>query len=311
MKILVTGCSGFIGSHLTKRLLENGHEVVGIDCFLDNYDIKFKKANLENISKSKYFSFFPENILKIDLEKLLENVEYIFHQAALPGVRPSWGDKFDDYLKNNVLATQKLLEAAKTKKIKKFIYASSSSVYGDAPLPAREEGPCFPYSPYGLTKLAGEKLCYIYAKNYNVPYVILRYFTVYGPGQREDMAFHQFIKKIEQGQDIEIYGDGTQTRDFTYISDVIEANILALKKAPLQSIYNIGGGTKISVNEAIEILSETIGKKAKIKYLPRQKGDVFATLADINKAKQELGYQPQINLKEGLKEEVNWLRSFI
>jgi UDP-glucose 4-epimerase len=307
MKSLVTGCAGFIGSHLVERLLREGHEVVGIDSFTDYYAREIKEANMRGFIKDDNFHFIEEDINRLDLSEILCNVDYIFHQAAQAGVRASWGESFRHYTDNNILATQALLEAAKDAEIKRFVYASSSSVYGDAEkLPMRESDVPKPVSPYGVTKLAGEHLCYLYWKNYGVPAISLRYFTVYGPRQRPDMAFHKFVKAILRGEKIVVYGDGTQTRDFTYIDDVVEANLLAAKKGKLGEAYNIGGGARISVNEVIRLMEEITGKKAEVEYIERQKGDVRDTYADTAKARRELGYSPKVGIEEGLRRFIAW-----
>ena len=217
MKTFVTGCGGFIGSHLVDRLLELGYEVTGIDCFTDYYSREIKEANISNALKHNNFKLIEEDIL--DMDKFPE-VDYIFHLAAQAGVRASWGKSFEIYTRNNIEATQKLLEFYKDREIKKFVYASSSSVYGDAELPMREDSLLKPVSPYGVTKLAGENLCYLYWKNYQVPTVSLRYFTVYGPRQRPDMAIHKFVKAISNNEEITVFGDGSQTRDFTFVVKV-------------------------------------------------------------------------------------------
>lgn len=305
---LVTGCAGFIGSHLTERLLELGFNVVGIDCFTDYYSRKIKESNLENAKKNKNFKFIENDILDINLDKLLESIDYIFHEAAQGGVRASWGKEFEIYTKNNILATQKLLESCKNFNIKKFIYASSSSVYGDAEkFPMSETDVTKPISPYGVSKLASEHLCQLYWKNFSVPTISLRYFTVYGPRQRPDMAFHKFIRAILLDEKIEIFGDGSQTRDFTYISDAVEANILAINSHVNGEVFNIGGGSKISINEVIKILEKITGKKANVKYKEKQKGDVKDTHADISKVKKILGYKPKVQIEEGLKKQVEWV----
>ena len=283
MKALVTGCAGFIGSHLTERLLREGYEVIGIDCFTDYYPREIKEANLSNVLKSKKFKLIEEDIL--EMNKFPE-VDYVFHEAAQAGVRASWGKSFETYMRNNVQATQKLLEFYKDLDIKKFVYASSSSVYGDAELPMREDSLLKPVSPYGVTKLAGENLCYLYWKNYNVPTVSLRYFTVYGPRQRPDMAIHKFVKAIFNGDEITVFGDGTQTRDFTFVDDVVEATILAAESNSVGEVFNIGGGSRVSVNDLIEMMEDIIGKKAKVKYIEKQKGDVRDTLADVSKRRR-------------------------
>jgi len=304
MKAFVTGCAGFIGSHLVDRLLNEGYEVIGIDCFTDYYPRETKEKNVENALKNRNFTLIEEDILS--LEEFPE-VDYVFHEAAQAGVRKSWGKDFEIYTRNNVLATQKLLEFYKDKRINKFVFASSSSVYGDAELPMKEDSLLKPVSPYGVTKLAGEKLCYLYYKNYGVPIVSLRYFTVYGPRQRPDMAIHKFVKAILNDEEIIIFGDGEQTRDFTYVDDIIEATILAAKSDIEGEVFNIGGGSRISVNELIRTIEEVIGKNTRIKYIENQRGDVRDTLADITKANKVLGYFPKVDLRKGLSEYVRWV----
>ena len=305
MKAVVTGCAGFIGSHLVDKLLGLGYGVIGMDCFTDYYQREIKEANILNALKNKNFKFIEEDILDLNMEKYPE-VDCVFHLAAQAGVRASWGKSFEIYTRNNIEATQRLLEFYKSKNIKKFVYASSSSVYGDAELPMKEDSLLKPVSPYGVTKLAGENLCYLYWKNYNVPTVSLRYFTVYGPRQRPDMAIHKFVKAIFKGEEITIFGDGTQTRDFTYVDDAVEANILAAESDIVGEIFNIGGGSRISVNALIEEIEKLIGKEAKIKYIEKQKGDVRDTLADVSKAKEKLRWKPKANIEEGLKRYINW-----
>ena len=311
MRSLVTGVAGFIGSHLAERLIKEGHEVVGIDCFTDYYARSIKEKNLKELLQVSGFTFLEGNLLEVNLSDLLVGVDYIFHQAAQAGVRSSWGDEFEIYISNNILATQKLLEACKHSDIRRFIYASSSSVYGDSEeLPLRERSLLKPVSPYGVTKLAGEHLCYSYWKNYQIPVISLRYFTVYGPRQRPDMAFHRFVRAILDGGEIEIYGNGEQTRDFTFISDAVSGNILAMKSNAEGEIFNIGGGSRVSINEVLDIIQNIAGKTVKIVYQNVQKGDVRHTLADTNKAKKHLGYIPEVDLKTGLTEEWKWLKQF-
>jgi len=304
-KALVTGCAGFIGSHLTDKLLDNGYYVIGIDCFTDYYPRKIKEANLEKALENANFKLIIKDILDIDE---FPKVDYVFHEAAQAGVRTSWGKTFEIYARNNILATQKLLEFYKDSDIKKFVYASSSSVYGDVSnLPMKEESLLNPLSPYGVTKLAAENLCYLYYKNYNFPIVSLRYFTVYGPRQRPDMAFNKFVRNLINGKEIMIYGNGEQTRDFTYIDDVVRATILAAENDGVGEVLNIGGGSRISINKVISILEEITGKEAKIKYIEKQRGDVMHTYADVNKAKRLLGWNAKVNIKDGLKKYVEWV----
>ena len=271
MKILVTGGAGFIGSHLMDALVDRGHEVIGIDCFTDYYPREIKEVNISNALKNDNFRFIEEDILNMDK---FPKVDYVFHLAAQAGVRASWGKSFEIYTRNNVLTTQKLLEYYKHEQIKKFVFASSSSVYGDAELSMKEN--C-------VTKLAAENICYLYYKNYNIPTVSLRYFTVYGPRQRPDMAIYKFVRAILNGDEILVFGDGTQTRDFTYVDDAVEATMLAAENDLIGEVFNVGGGSRISVNELIDKIEKIVRKKAKIKNIEKQKGDAKDTLADITK----------------------------
>ena len=297
MKTLVTGCAGFIGSHLVDKLLDSDYEVIGIDCFTDYYSREIKEANISNALKNKSFEFIEKDILNIDK---FPEVDYVFHEAAQAGVRASWGKSFEIYTRNNIEVTQRLLEFYKDSAIKKFVYASSSSVYGDAELPMREDSLLKPVSSYGVTKLAGENLCYLYWKNYGVPTVSLRYFTVYGPRQRPDMAIHKFIKAIFKGDEISVFGDGTQTRDFTYVDDAVEANILAAESDSVGEVFNIGGGSRISVNDLVRKMEKFVGDKARVKYVEKQKGDVRDTWADVSKAEKRMNWKPKVDISTGV-----------
>lgn len=310
MKCLVTGAAGFVGSHLAERLLHEGHEVIGIDCFVPYYARAIKERNLAALLPQRQFCFLEDNLVSIDLPALLaQGIEVIFHQAAQAGVRASWGKEFADYTMLNILATQHLLEAAKTHPLRKFVYASSSSVYGDVTtLPMREDALPKPLSPYGVSKLSAEHLCYLYWKNYAVPTISLRYFTVYGPRQRPDMAFHRFLRLISQGQPIPIYGDGQQTRDFTYIDDIVEANLLAYQTPMVGEVFNVGGGTTITLQDAISVCEQVMGQRAKLDVQAVEKGDVRQTLADVSRAIQHLGYQPKVGLRQGLEAEWRWVQ---
>ena len=269
-----------------------------------------KEKNIRPLLNHPKFKFLSEDITRLDLKKELEKIQAIFHLAAQPGVRTSWGDDFSIYTKNNIDVTQRLLEAAKNLQLKKFIYASSSSVYGLSPqLPMRETQVLHPYSPYGVTKLAAEHLCFLYHKNYGIPCVSLRFFTVFGPGQRPDMAFHRFLKAVVEDKEIKIYGDGEQTRDFTYVDDIIRANLSSLTYGKPGETYNIGGGTQIKLNDLIPIFERICQKKIKTESRERQKGDVRHTFASIEKAKKDLNYVPQVSLEDGLKEEWNWIQT--
>jgi len=307
MRALVTGCAGFIGSHLVDRLLQMGYEVVGVDCFTDYYPTEIKKANISNALAHPNFKLIEQNILDIDTDKF-PDVDYVFHLAAQAGVRASWGKDFEIYTRNNIEATQRLLEFYKGREIRKFVYASSSSVYGEAELPMREDSLLKPVSPYGVTKLAAENLCYLYYTNYHVPVISLRYFTVYGSRQRPDMAIHRFVRAVLNGEEIIVYGDGEQTRDFTYVDEVIEATLLAANSELVGEVLNIGGGGRMSVNQLIRKIENITGKKAKLKYVVSQKGDVKDTLADISKAKEILNWKPGAKIEEGLERYISGFR---
>ena len=310
MKSLITGVAGFIGSHLAEKLLAAGQEVVGIDKFLDNYPRSFKERNLSRLTNHRNFSFIGEDLLGLDLHTLLADVYYVFHLAGQPGVRASWGKEFSQYTENNVMATQLLLEASKVVKLGKFVYASSSSVYGDTnDLPMREEGGTRPVSPYGVSKLAAEHLCYLYWKGFGVPTVSLRFFTVYGPRQRPDMFFHIFMRALLRGEEVPLYDDGAQTRDFTFCSDIVDGLVAAALYPGTGDVFNLGGGAAISLLDAIAVVEKISGRKAKLKRFDRQKGDVRHTNARIDQARQKLGYQPKIDLEQGLAQEWDWLIS--
>lgn len=306
-KVLVTGCAGFIGSSLTEALLARGYHVTGIDCFTDNYAPWIKQRNILPFVCHPRFRFISSDIRSIDLNILLQDMHYIFHEAALPGVRSSWGKDFFLYVHHNIVCVQQLLEALKESPVEKMVYASSSSVYGNMDGPVDETRLPAPYSPYGVSKLAGEYLCRLYHRNFGVPVVSLRYFTVYGPKQRPDMAFHRFIRNIWKGQPIKVYGDGRQTRDFTYVQDAVTATLLAAEKGRPGEIYNIGGGAKIELNHVIQLLESIMNQKAKVRYEPVQLGDPKHTWADISKAQSELGYTPSFAIKKGLQQQVSHL----
>lgn len=308
MKALVTGCAGFIGSHLVDKLLTKEFKVIGIDAFTDYYPRAVKERNIEKALKHRNFILIEKDILTMND---FPDVDIIFHEAAQPGVRTSWGRSFEVYVQNNILVTQKLLDFYKDKEIKKFVFASSSSVYGNAKkIPIKEKALPRPISPYGVTKLACENLCYLFSENYNISIVILRYFTVYGPRQRPDMAIHKFIEAALHNKEITVFGNGNQTRDFTYISDVIEATLLAAESNITYEIFNIGGGTRISINDLLQLIENITGKKIKVKYSDFQKGDVYHTCADISKAQKILGYKPKTSIEEGLKKQIEWIKKY-
>jgi UDP-glucose 4-epimerase len=305
---LVTGCAGFIGSHLTESLLADGTRVIGVDCFNDNYGRAEKIRNLESARGWDGFEFIPLDLARGELESLVAEADVVFHLAAEPGVRASWGQRFESYMRNNLSATQHLLEAAKPLPERRFVFASSSSVYGRAErLPTREDVVCEPFSPYGVTKLAAEHMCQLYHQNFGIETVALRLFSVYGPRQRPDMAFRRFCHAILDDECIEIFGDGEQTRDFTYVGDVVEAfRAAASDPRAVGRVYNIGGGQQVSVNDALRLLGELAGRDVRREYVPAQKGDVPKTAADTTRSREELGFEPQTVFEEGLRREFEW-----
>lgn len=316
MRCIVTGVAGFVGSSIADRLLADGHEVIGIDCFIDYYPREAKLMNLESARSQNKFTFLEKNVLDAEIVPVFEGVDFIFHQAAQAGVRASWGESFSIYTDNNILATQRLLELCRSDAVrptlKKVVYASSSSVYGDAEtLPTNEDLRPQPVSPYGVSKLAAEHLMVLYAKEFGVPTVSLRYFTVYGPRQRPDMAFHRFIRAGLEGKPISVYGDGEQSRDFTFIDDIVSANLTAAQTSTSSLVFNIGGGSRVTVNQVIEKLNLLLPSPLNVNYLQRALGDVRHTGADTSRAQNELDYQPKVALEEGLRHEVDWLAELL
>ncbi|MGM7722611.1 NAD-dependent epimerase/dehydratase family protein [Metabacillus sp. Hm71] len=306
MRIIVTGAAGFIGSHLCERLLkEEQNVVIGIDGFIDPSKKQIKLKNLENLLIHPRFQFFNQNLLEIDWSKIFSKDDVIFHLAAVPGVRSSWGNNFQLYVENNILVTQRLLEACKNVPLKKFIYVSTSSVYGEKVGMVSEDSMPSPLSPYGVTKLTGEYLCKVYSENDGLPITILRYFTVYGPRQRPDMAFHRFIECMLKNKPIPIYGDGKQTRDFTFVRDCVEGTVAALyAEHTLGETINIGGKERKSILEVIKILEEIMGQKVTLDFIGKTRGEPRHTWADISKAEKILQYKPVVSLKEGLLHEI-------
>ena len=308
MRALVTGCAGFIGSHLTESLLADGHEVVGVDCLNDNYAWPDKMRNLAVARSHDRFALIPLDLSRGELAELVAGADVVFHLAAEPGVRTSWGGRFDSYVRNNVLATQRLLEVARDFPDVRFVYASSSSIYGDAEqLPTREDATPAPFSPYGVTKLAAEQLCTLYHRNHGTRAVSLRFFSVYGPRQRPDMAFNRFCRAALEDAPITVFGDGEQTRDFTFVADVVRAvRAAGVEPAAVGGVYNIGGGSRVSVNQALALLREFAGRPLDVRYLERESGDVRDTGADITLARRDLGFAPQTTFAEGLRAEWEW-----
>ena len=309
---LVTGCAGFIGSSTALALLRSGHHVRGVDRMSNYYDTRLKEKNLRALRQYPEFEFATSDLADTDIGSLLDGVDYVMHFAAQAGVRSSWGSEFEVYVRDNVLATQRLFEAATGARIKKVLYASSSSVYGNAPdYPTTEQSPTRPVSPYGVTKLAGENLALLYQQNYGLPVVCLRYFTVYGPRQRPDMAFHRFIRAALTIVPIRVFGDGTQTRDFTYVEDIVTANIVATASSDAAGIFNIGGGHRLALNEVLDTLSDVLGSHVEREIDPEQPGDVRDTSADTSSAFRAFGYEPRTSLEQGLRAEVDWVRELM
>ena len=295
MKYVVTGAAGFIGSHLTEALQLAGHEVAGIDCFTDYYDPAQKEENAAGL-----------DVARLDLaedELDLAGADGVFHLAGQPGVR-SFGPVFADYVRRNVLATQRVLEASAGARV---VLASSSSIYGDAETyPTREDASPQPISPYGITKLAAEHLARAYARSFGLDAVVLRYFTVYGPRQRPDMALERVVEALAAGTPFELYGDGSQSRSFTYVADAVEATIAAMQRAPAGAIYNVGGGEEATMREAIETLERISGRKLDLREGPPAAGDVRRTSADVSRIRTDLGWVPRVRLEEGLREHWSW-----
>jgi UDP-glucose 4-epimerase len=308
LKALVTGAAGFVGSHVCEALVAAGADVVGVDCFTDYYAREIKESNLAGLKGRTGFRFVEDALQTAPLDPLLDGVTQVFHLAAQAGVRKSWGDDFRVYTSHNVDVTQRLLEAVKDRRLHRFVYASSSSVYGDvAAIPMREDAYLQPLSPYGVTKLAAEHLCHLYWANYGVPTVSLRFFTVYGPRQRPDMAFHKFIRAALEGRPISLYGDGGQTRDFTYIADIVAANLAAGDRGTPGAVYNIGGGSRVSLLDVLGLVERLTGRKLDVRREATQKGDMRDTFADTSRARADLGFAPTHTLEQGLAAECAWL----
>jgi UDP-glucose 4-epimerase len=309
LKVVVTGAAGFIGSQLTESLLADGHEVTGVDAFTDYYPRSAKERNLEPSRRHRAFRLVEGRLQDLDLAPLLEGVGQVFHLAAQAGVRAAWGREFAHYMDHNVLATQRLLEAARAAGGPRVVYASSSSVYGEAPaLPLREDARCEPVSPYGVTKLAAEHLGILYQRNFGLPVVSLRYFTVYGPRQRPDMAFHRFLKAARDGEPIHVFGDGGQTRDFTFVSDIVAATRAAADSGRPGGVYNVGGGERVVLNQVLRQIEDVTGRRLTVIRDEVQKGDMRDTFADTTAARRDLGFRSTVALAQGLEREWAWIR---
>jgi nucleoside-diphosphate-sugar epimerase len=298
-RVLVTGAAGFVGSHLSEALLARGHDVLGLDAFTENYSPARKRANLTH-ALAAGLEFRRLDLTCDRLDPVLGGIDVVYHLAAQPGVRPSWGEDFDIYARRNLVATQRLLEASLRAGLARFVFASSSSVYGHvSERPARESDRPAPVSPYGLTKAACEDLIDLYRRVHGLSAVSLRYFTAYGPRQRPDMAFASFIRSVLSGGPLRVLGDGNQTREFTYVTDAVAATIAAAELGT-EPVYNIGGGTTTTLLEAIAQIEKLAGRSALISFSPTARGDAYRTSADLTAARRDLCYQPVVPLGEGL-----------
>jgi nucleoside-diphosphate-sugar epimerase len=310
MRALVTGAAGFLGSTLVEALLKAGSEVLGVDAFLENYPTSIKRANLARALGHPGFRLVEADLRTTSFEPLLTGITHVAHLAALPGVRPSWGESFRAYAEHNVIATQRLLEALRLNPVERVVVASSSSVYGlPTRFPTPEEETPRPVSPYGVTKLAKEGLLHAYWANYRLPVVSLRYFTVYGPRQRPDMGIHSFFEAAKLGTRISVFGDGEQTRDFTYVDDAVDATIAALHRPVPELIYNVGGGHRVSLNDLLTMIELTTGRAIERRRVVPPPGDPRDTAADVTRAERDLGYVPRTNLAEGLRRQWEWQRA--
>lgn len=300
-RALVTGAAGFIGSHLCERLLSEGVAVRGLDRFSDYYDPALKRDNLTTLLDADGFDLIEGDLTEIELKGILEDVDLVFHLAAQPGVRASWGAEFEVYANDNVLGTQRLLEAARQVELRRFVLASSSSIYGDAAsFPTLEAAKPAPISPYGVTKLAAEHLCNLYGRGFDVPTVALRYFTIFGPRQRPDMAFHRFIRALLENRAITVFGDGLQERDFTYVEDAVDVTIAAARSGTPGAVYNVAGGNRATVREVIATLGRLTGVDPVVEHEPAAAGDARKTGASTERARSELDYSPSVSLEDGL-----------
>ncbi len=304
---VVTGCAGFIGSHLSEQLLDRGDSVVGIDSFTPYYDRCLKEHNVGPLRTRSGFEMFELDLASDSADAAISGASGIFHLAAQPGVRASWGHEFDPYVRDNVLATQRIFELASREQIR-VVWASSSSISGNAAAyPTPEETAPRPLSPYGVTKLTCEQLGLAYRDALQLDAVAMRYFTVYGPRQRPDMAFTRIAKALVTGSTFTLFGTGDQSRDVTYVHDAVQATMLAMEHAPTGAVYNIGGGTEVSLNRVIELLQSASGMRLAIKAAPMAKGDAQRTSADTTRARRDLGWQPTVGIDEGLQAQLDWI----
>jgi UDP-glucuronate 4-epimerase len=307
MRIVVTGAAGFIGSHVVEALLSGGHDVVGVDAFVDYYPRAIKEENLRAFGEHPRFSFSELDLRSDPLDAVLEGAEAVVNQAAMAGLMRSWSD-LDLYVGCNILGLERLVAACDRAGIRRFVHASTSSVYG-AEAVGDESMPTSPVSPYGVTKLAAEHLLRAHLAARGLPVVILRYFSIYGPRQRPDMAYHIFIEALLAGRPITVYGDGLQSRSNTYIDDCVSGTLAALERGEVGETYNIGGGQEITVRDAIDIISDATGVIPDVRHEPARPGDQRRTVADIGKARAMLGYEPAVAPNDGLRRQVRWQSS--
>ncbi|MDQ3492798.1 MAG: NAD-dependent epimerase/dehydratase family protein [Chloroflexota bacterium] len=304
MRVVVTGAAGFIGSHLVEQLLAADHDVVGVDGFIDSYPRRYKDSNLTEALPHPRFRFHELDLRTADLDPILDGVDAVVNEAAMPGLPRSWTE-FDSYLTNNVQAMERLLEASRRADVKRFVQASTSSVYGENAV-GDEQLPLRPVSPYGVTKLAAEHLALAHMTNQGVPVVILRYFSVYGPRQRPDMAYHIFSEALLDGQPLTVFGDGYQTRSSLYVRDCVRGTMAALHRGTPGEAYNLGGAEPISLLDAIGRLGEVLGVKPVVRHEPVRPGDQRDTRSDTSKAQTHLGYEPTVVPLEGLALQATW-----
>jgi UDP-glucuronate 4-epimerase len=310
-RVLVTGCAGFVGSHLSEALVRQGDDVVGVDCFTDYYARELKEANLARLREAAQFEFLERDLVADPVDGLLDGIDVIFHLAAQPGVRGSFGDTFEIYLRNNVQATQRLLGEAARRPIERFVYASSSSVYGNADRhPTTEAVDRAPVSPYGMTKAATEDLAGVYHRTCGVPVVGLRYFTAYGPRQRPDMAFTRFLTRAVRNEPLTILGDGRQIRDFTFVDDIVQGTIGAAGGVPGR-VYNIGGGNPVALGDVVAMMGELLEHPLRVEYEHATMGDARHTSADCSLAAADFGYEAETPLSTGLLAQLEWVRAMV
>jgi nucleoside-diphosphate-sugar epimerase len=308
MHALVTGAAGFVGSHLCERLVADGHDVRAVDCLTPYYSLDQKRSNLSSIESLDRCEIVEADLRTSELAPILEGIDVILHQAGQPGVRASWADGFASYVEHNLLATQRMLEAVRDRRLDRFVFASSSSVYGDAPsYPTSERDLPRPQSPYGVTKLAAEHLCGVYARQWGVPTISLRYFTVYGPRQRPDMAMYRLIEAALTRTPFPLFGDGRQIRDFTFVEDVVEANVAAaIRDVEPGEVLNIAGGSQAMLSDVIEVVGDLVGRPVPLERQRPERGDVARTGAAVDRARAVLGWAPRVSLRDGLAKQVAW-----